>query len=312
MTKPQLSKDHLLLIKSMEEPTALTDPWPTIGTDDCFIPPLGSVNRDGLPTSELDSSACESDVDFIKSKAFLPAFEILFAHNTVSFKVEPDKIDRQDTSRPKRYSRGHDTYLGSMSWDKEEESDRIYQAMAGKWLPAKLGVEPGKHYREFCLWALRDPDIMSLGATKCKELVKNFYVIFDSIEVTDEGQVKMSTPISRVWFRKFYNVTFPTDAQLVHTEVAGSGEITPVDAQPREFSRLNLKITEVTGTGTVTIVGQNVVKEPTSETFTAEVASVLGRLWFDTIDKIVVSPGISSISFELYDYDYAIINPALK
>lgn len=314
MVKPDLSKDHMLLIKSAEE-----SGWPSVGTDLVTIPPLGTLNKDGESTDSESSAACEDDVAYKKSQPVEPGFEILYNHTAVTFKAEPDKIDSQDVSRPKRYIRGHDTYSGTLEWDKAENDNRVDEAANGHWNPDKLSIEPDRHFREFVLWSLRNPRdandkiTMNKSAIKCDQLHKHFGFLFDSSEISDEGAVRISTPVSRSFFRKFNMHTFPTDGQAIHTAVSASGSISPVDAQPREATRMNLKVSNVTGTGTVTVIGTNVFKQPVSVVFTvAGVSSLLSKKWIDTIDSIEISPGITDIDFILYDYDYTIKNPALK
>lgn len=310
------TKDTLILIKSVETG------FPTLGTDVCNITPLGTVNRDNEPTYEQGDSdgipiPCESDPAFVKSKAYLPAFEILFGHTTLGFKQEPDKIDSQDTSRPKDYVRGHDTYSGNIAFDKPKGENRLEGATDGFWNPDKLCLEPDKFFRWFEIWVLRNPRdangriLMNRNAVKCDMLVKHFYCLFDSLEEADDLALRLTLPITRRYYRRYKNHIFPVDKLAIHTAVAASGSVVPSD-QPRESSRVNLLITDLAGAGSVTVKGLNVCREPIEQVFTAvDDVSLLGDKYFDSISEIVMSPGITSIDFILYDYDYTIINPEI-
>jgi hypothetical protein len=310
------TKDTLILIKSVEKG------FPVLGTDSSTIPPMGTMNRDGEPTYEQGDAngvaiACESDPTFVKSKPWRPMFEILFGHTALGFKQEPDKIDSQDTSRPKDYIRGHDVYTGNMSFDKPTGENRLEGATDGQWDPVKLCLEPYKHYRWFEIWVLRNPRdangniLMNVNAVKCDMLIKHYFCLFDSLEESDDSAIRLTVPITRRYFQRFKNFKFPTSQAVIHTETLhDAGSIVPT-SQPREHTRLNLKITAKTGTGTITVRGLNVCRQPISQTFAASVASLLGDEYFYSVSEIIISPGLSDVSFTLYDYDYTIKMPAL-
>lgn len=310
------TKDTLIVIKSVETG------FPSIGADICNIPPLGTINRDGEPTWEEGDAdgvavACEDDAAFVKSKAWRPAFEILFGQTALGFKQEPDKIDSQDTAREKDYIKGHQVYSGNMSFDKPEDDNRVEGATDGFWNPDKLCLEPFKFFRWFEIWILRNPRdangniLMNMNAVRCDMLIKHIYVLFDSLEEADDSAIRLTLPVTRRYFRRYKKFKFPTSQFEIHTETAGSGTVAP-DNQPREHSRLNLLITALTGTGTITINGLNVCRQPISEKFTAsEGVTLLGEEYFDVISEIVCSPGITSTDFKLYDYDYTLKNPDL-
>jgi len=310
------TKDTLILIKSVEKG------FPKLGTDVCNITPLGTINRDDEPTwEEGDENGipvpCEADASFVKSKAYLPAFEILFGQTALGFKTEPDKIDSQDTARPKDYVRGHDVYSGNLTFDKPKGENRLEGATDGKWNPDKLCLEPYKYFRWFEVWILRNPkDVngnicLNLNAVKCDMLIKHFYVLFDSLEESDDSAIRLTLPVTRRYYRRLKKHLFPTSRQDIYTGAGVSGNIVSGFSEMREHSRVNLKVTDITGTGTITVKGLNVCKQPTEQVFTGSVSSLLSELYFDTITEIAISPGITSADLELYDYDYTIRNPDL-
>lgn len=310
------TKDTLIVIKSVETG------FPTLGTDVCNITPLGTTNRDGEPTWEQGDEdgipvPCEADPTFVKSKAYRPAFEILFGQTALGFKNEPDKVDSQDTAREKDYIKGHSVYSGNMSFDKPKGDNRLEGATDGFWNPDKLCLEPFKFFRWFESWVIRNPRdangniLMNLNAVRCDSMVKHMFMLFDSLEEADDSAIRLTLPVTRRYFRRFKNFKFPTSQQAIHTEVAGSGTIIPT-VQPREHTRLNLLITDLTGTGTITVNGLNVCRQPISQVFTAaDGVTLLGEEYFDIISDIVCSPGITSVDFVLYDYDYTLRNPPL-
>ena len=305
MTKKQSAKDTLIVIKSVEETG-----WPTVGTDVVTLPPLGSVDRDGNPTSESSGAACEVDASFKKSKPYAPGFEILYGHTTVSFSTEPDKVDTQDTSRPKRYTRGHDTYSGSLDFDKIKDNNRIEGAVDGYWDPDKMMYQPDRDFKEFEIWTLVEPDSMSLNATGCKLLVKHYGIVLDKVDESRENIVKLSVPISRTFYQRFPDFTFPTSPMTMFNGTLLTGK-NQVIAQPREHTRLVLVADAAVGSGQIIVYGTNIFKEPVTQVFDVVAGSskTLGFTYFDKIDYIYKSATITGGTFELKDYDFGLTNP---
>ena len=310
------TKDTLILIKSVETG------FPSVGTDVCNIPPLGTINRDGEPTWEEGDSdgvpvPCEADVAFVKSKAWRPAFEILFGQTALGFKNEPDKIDSQDTAREKDYIKGHSVYSGNMSFDKPEDDNRVEGATDGFWNPDKLCLESFKFFRWFEIWVIRNPRdvngniLMTMNAVRCDMLVKHIFVLFDSLEEADDSAIRLTLPITRRYFRRYKRFKFPTSQQSIYSDTSVvPGSYSP-NAQPREHTRINILMASLVGTGTITVNGLNVCRQPITETFTAADASLLGEEYFDVISEIIVSPGITTVDIDVYDYDYTLKNPPL-
>lgn len=310
------TKDTLIVIKSIETG------FPNVGTDVCNIPPLGTINRDGEPTWEQGDDdglpvPCEADPTFVKSKAWRPAFEILFGQTALGFKNEPDKIDSQDTAREKDFVKGHSMYSGNMSFDKPKGENRLEGACDGKWNPDRLSLEPGRYFRWFDIWVLRNPRdangniLMNMNAVKCDMLIKHMFCLFDSLEESDDSAIRLTVPVTRRYFRRFKKFVFPTSQQTIYDDTGvGPGSYSP-SAQPREHTRLNVLLDNLTGTGTLTVKGLNVCRQPFSEVFTAQEASLLGEKYFDNISEIVVSPGITTVDISIFDYDYGLKNPPL-
>ncbi len=310
------TKDTLIVIKSVETG------FPNVGTDVCNISPLGTINRDGEPTWEEGDDdgvpvPCEADATFVKSKAYRPAFEILFGQTALGFKNEPDKIDSQDIAREKDYVKGHSVYSGNMSFDKPEDDNRLEGATDGFWNPDKLLLESNKFFRWFEIWVLRNPKdangniLMTMDAVKCDTLLKHIYVIFDSLEETDDSAIRLTVPVTRRYFRRHKRFKFPTSQQSIYSDTAvAPGSYAP-DNQPREHTRVNILLANLTGTGTITVRGLNVCRQPISEVFTAAEDSLLGEEYFDVISEVVVSPGITTVDIDVYDYDYTLKNPPL-
>jgi hypothetical protein len=306
MSMKQTSKRELIVIKSVE-PTG----W--LSTNKCAgggIPPLGTVNSgDGTITDEDDITLSEPKRG---------AFEILMGKTTVSFKLEPDKIDNQDVAGVKDYTRGHDTYSGQFEFEQLKNSNRIQSAVDGYWDPDTLMSEPYDDFRLFEIWTVVNPKNangecdFSRDAVKCDTLVKHYYVIMDSLDETREIPNKLTVPISRRWFQRFKNVEFPTTALVFYTatsQVAGTYTPNASTEQPREHTRIWCNITSGT-MGTIKLYGRNLLGEPVTETLSVASKSaagdIVGHVYFANLDRIVTS---TTLSYTLKDFDFGLKNP---
>lgn len=311
MSMKQTSKKELIVIKSVE-PRGWGDISPCLSGG---IPPLGTINDTGVPTSE--------DIPGDDATPIRGAFEVLIGKTAVSFKLEPDKSDSQDVDgTPKSYNRGHDTYSGQFEFDQLKNSQRIQGAVDGHWDPDDLVYTPYMDFRAFEVWTLVNPQdangncAMSLDAVKCDTLMKHYEVIFDSLDESRDIPNKLTVPISRRLYQRFKNFTFPTSAVAFFTGAALAAgtytkTTTPAVADPREHTRIRMNVTVGT-TGTVTVYGANIFGEPVSEVLNIADkdanGNVIGHVYFTTVTTVVTS--IGSLSFTLNDFDYGLRNPA--
>lgn len=308
MSKKQTSKKELIIIKSVDDGS-----WGVIGQ--CIgggIPPLGTENASLEITSEQIAGALATPIR--------GAFEILLGKTTVSFKTEPDRIDSQDINYPTDFVRGWDKYPGNMEFEQLKNNDRLQGAVDGFWDPDKLEYGPYEDFRQFEIWTIVEPQdadgncVMSLDAIRCKTLVKHYFVTLDSVDESREVPNKLSIPISRRFYNRYKNFTFPTIPQEIYAGVGiGPGSITAGITQIREHSRVWYKVENVTGgPGTITIYGTNVVDEPVAETITTDDVDVddlfVGDTYFKTITSILVE-GVTTLDLTIQDYDFGLKNP---
>jgi hypothetical protein len=311
----QTSKKELIVIKSVE-PRG----WESIS--ECQgggIPPLGTINDDGVKTSE--DIAAGLPIVLRDSIPVRGGFEILIGKTSLSFKTEPDKADSQDISYPKDYVRGHDTYSGQFEFEQLKNSQRIQGAVDGFFDYTDCMYKPYTDFRLFEIWTIVNPQTstgecdMSLNAAKCDLLMKHYEVIFDSLDESRDIPNKLSVPISRRFYERYKNFTFPTTFQAimpsgVRTTTGGIGGTSTyaVPAQPRQHTRIHIPVTA--GTGNITIAGINIFGEPVEETIACVVSTAsvhnVGDVYFTQINSVTIS---ANMTFSMQDFDYGLRNP---
>lgn len=252
------SKQLLILIKSVE-PKGWQDQMES--GEHTTIPPLGTMNEEEAPTSELDKSVIISG--FQRNEAVLGSFEPLLGKTSFSISNDIDKIDVQEISLPKEYARGHDTYTGSLEFMLRKEDTRVLGAVDGVFDSEFISYKPYKDFREYEIWVLVNPDVMGKGATKCDILWKFYYCILDKSDVNFETPIKFTVPVSMTMFERFlkWDIAGMSDLTLfTKTSTAFvAGTFTPT-TQMRMHSRVAITLSNVTCSGSpkIAIEGTNI------------------------------------------------------
>lgn len=292
--KRDVVKDTLIIIKSVEDEGFAGD---SVDAGD-YVPPLGTINANGDPTSETDSPT-----NTIPVKG---AFELILGKTTIEFKDEAEKNDSQDLQHPKDFVRGWDNLTGNISIDNPRGSERFIGAFMGAWNPSQKMYSQFKDFREFEIWVLKGANVMELGASSARTLIKHYFCKFDSGSEKFENPIKISCPVSRRFSTRHPNWVAPVSTQsIVASNAFSAGEIAVIAAQPREHTRLDLNASIVTTPGTMIITGKNICKETISEVITIPTTgSFITRKYFNTIDQIKSGTFVGTLA--IGDYDYAI------
>lgn len=163
------------------------------------IPPLGTINADGDPTTENDNLETTKGANFLRSEAVMGAFQFIEGKSAISIQVDNEKFDFQDLNSAvykREFFKGGETMTGTIELG--ERSGEMYWmgAALGLWHSTTLQYKIAPQYRHFEIWCAVNPDILDTTFTKCDVLYKLVNVTLDNANATFENPIKHSIPFS--------------------------------------------------------------------------------------------------------------------
>ena len=274
-----------------------------------IIPPLGTLNMDGLPTSEHDKTPTVADADRLMSEAMIGGFEMIVGKTSLSFSDTPDKQEIQDLNYNKEVSRGFDTFTGTIEFNVIEKMYKYEGAVDAGWDPAKLQYFPWSDFRKFIIWTVEEPDEYSLNASSGNKLTQHFGVTFDKVDKNIETPLKLSVPIARETKLTYVDWVAAEPATINGSTTTLPPGITTYDGvsdeQPSMISRLLASFTTTDG-GVLTLTGYDWNDRLFTEQVTISGAGdhvILTKNWFQAIERVHWSGAANVTALDIKTWD---------
>lgn len=241
-----------------------TDPHDFLGSK----PPLGTVDRDGLPTSEVSTANCSIDSAVKQSQAFMGAFEQVFGKVTFNFSKDQDAQDSNDVTTGRDRAKGYQNVTGTLEFQMKYYDNRWEGAVLGKWFPLKRVYDWNSYFRRYTLLFATNPDEQCLAFTECERMYMLIGMKLENgeVEITQPNTVSIPVFVKRILeFPKWKASDWPSEKLLDDQSTAdGAYSLDDQPTKPAE-SRLKLTFAGVTTWGTVKIIGNNIFGETVIE-----------------------------------------------
>lgn len=232
-------------------------------------PPLGTVDEDGNPTSEVSTDTCVAGT-YKKSQAVKGMFEQIFGKNSFSVNIDANTNDSKDITTGNDISKSYQNVTGTFEFDMLNDDSRWFSAMMGNWNYLARGIYSKKTIREYEQWVLFSPDKKTLYATEAERLWKFIGLKIKGVEVDGGQPSKFRVPFFARRVFMFPSWEEPTPETLLTgtsiTDDATYSLSTPITTPDIFHTRLKFAFTLVkAGTKSLVVRGYNIYGEPVTE-----------------------------------------------
>lgn len=305
-------KDGVVAIKCVEP---LINDW--LNT----VPPLGTADEDGNPTSEISTDTCIAGT-YKKSQAVMGLFEQVYGKLGLSITIDEDQTDSVDFTTGRAKSKGYQNVEGNFEFEMLNDDSRWDGAAQGNWQYTARGYYSRKVNREYEMWILIEPNAKTLSASSAERLWKFYGLTLGRVEYETGQPNKFRVPFHARLIMQFPNWSAPSAVELraaaaIADDTSYSLDTpisTPKVFQTRlKFTFADLKTTAPTRTLWVrgyNIFGEQVVEEVDASSWTAAQVYVTKQYF-----SIVNASGItcegdwfnSSTTMKIDEYDVDLI-----
>lgn len=234
------------------------------------MPPLGTVNEDGNPTSEISSDLCIAGT-YKESQAVMGAFEQMFGKVGFSLAIDEDPMDSNDLTTGRDRAKGYQNIEGTFEFDMINDDSRWDAGAEGIWNYTTRGYRRRKAFRPYEVWVLMTPDekIATIAAA-AERMWKLVGVKLSRVELEGGQPNKFRIPFTARRAFKFPNWAEPSPASLISSQVitddASYSLSTPITTPDEFHTRLKFTFTDVAvGAKSLVIHGFNIYGEPITE-----------------------------------------------
>ena len=234
------------------------------------IPPLGTVNEDGNPTSEVSIDTCIAGT-YKESQAVMGWFEQMFGKVSFSLTIDEDPMDSNDLTTARDKAKGYQNIEGIFEFDMINEDSRWDGAVEGNWDYTALGYRRRKAFRPYEVWVMMTPDDKRATiADAAERLWKLVGVKLGRVELEAGQPNKFRIPFTARRIFKFTKWAEPTAVNVfVDAAIADDASYslgTPISTPDLFHTRLKFSFTGVkSGTHSLVIHGYNIYGEPITE-----------------------------------------------
>ena len=251
------------------------------------IPPLGTLNEDGVPTEE-DTAAATIAGTYLQSQAVLGGFELMYGKNTFSVNADENSTDNMDITYGSDVAKGYQNVEGTFEFSMLNESSRWDGAVLGNWdyADGSRAYYRRKAFRPYEMWILFTPDDKRLDTADAAERLWVFIGLkLGRVEVEAGQPTKFRVPFKAKRLFKFPNWVEQSPANLITgqaiTDDTTYSLSTPISRPEIFHTRLKFTFTDVNaGTKSLQIRGYNIYGERIVEN--VDVSSLSGAAEYIT------------------------------
>lgn len=276
------------------------------------IPPLGTVDEDGNPTSEISADPTIAGT-YKKSQAVKGMFEQMFGKVGLSLNIDEDAVDSNDLTTGRDRAKGYENIEGTFEFDMINDDSRWDGAAMGMWDYLTRGYYRRKQFRPYEVWILMTPDDKrATEADESERLWKLVGLKLSRVELEGGQPNRFRIPFTARRVFKFPKWTEPAAVTLLSGEAIGDKSVslsTPISTPELFHTRLLVTFDSVTTAKTLTIKGFNIYGEPITETvdLSAESGSFtyLTKNYYSYVDAsgVTLSGGWVDGTFDIDEYD---------
>ena len=183
------------------------------------VPPLGTADEDGNPTSEISADTCIAGT-YKESQAVLGLFEQLYGKLGLSVTIDEDQTDSMDLTTGRSKTKGYQNVEGNFELEMLNEDGRWDGAAQGNWDYLARGYYPRKVNREYEMWILMGPDVKTLYAATAERLWKFYGLTLGRVEYETGQPNKFRVP-----FHARMMIPFPKWVEASPIELRASAVI---------------------------------------------------------------------------------------
>jgi len=241
-----------------------TDPYDFLGSK----PPLGTVDRDGLPTSEVSTAPCSNDGSVKQSQAFMGMFEQVFGKVTFNFSNDQDAQDSNDVTTGRDRAKGYENITGTLEFQMKYFDARWEGAVKGKWYPDRRVYDWNPYFRRYAILFATNPNDQCLSFTEAERVFLLLGVKLENAEIEATQPNKISVPIFVKKMLEFPNwKASEWTPQTLATGLGPADGAYSLSQQPTVplHTRLKVSFPSVTTWGTLKIIGNNLFGETVIE-----------------------------------------------
>ena len=288
------------------------DPYDFLGTK----PPLGTIDEDGQPTSELSSATCDAGT-YKKSQAVEGAFELVFGKVGFSETTDEESADQNDITVGRDKTKGYQNVSGNLDFQMVHNDHRFLGAVKGRWDFTKRGYEWNPYFREYEIWFAMNPDKPNMDMTECERLVKFIGVKLQSndMEFGQPNSFKIPIFVREIQeFVKWKKSEWTAQDLFTVAKSLTAKAYYSLDneIQAMLHTRLKFTFTGVSTRGPLRVVGMNLYGERVVEdvNLTGTTGTYLTKQYFKSVDSSGIYLGSgwagTTPTFQVSEYDIAL------
>jgi len=279
------------------------------------IPPLGTVDEDGNPTSEISADSTIAGT-YKKSQAVKGMFEQVYGKVGLSFTPDQNMADSLDITIGMDKTKGYQNVEGTFEFQMLNDNARWEGAVLGNWDYLARGYYRRREFRPYEINVLLEPNSKTLGATTAERIYKFIGVKLGRVEVETGQPNVFRVPFFAKRLIILPNWSQPSATKLLDDEAVADGSIsltTPIQTPNVFHTRLKFTFTSVTTAADLTITGYNIYGEKITETvdLSAETGAFeyITKQHFSSVctDGVVLSGSWSAGTFDIDEYDIGLL-----
>ena len=283
------------------------------------VPPLGTQDEDGNPTSELSTDTCIAGT-YKESQAVSGLFEQIYGKTGLSVTVDEDETDSRDITVGNAKSKGYQNVEGTLELEMLNDNGRWEGASQGNWDYLGLGYYPKESNRLYDLWVLVKPDKKTLAASSAERLWKFYGVTLGRAEFETGQPNKFRVPFHARRMVPLMNWSEPS-ATTLRTDAAIADDTsysldTPIPFSNLYQTRLLFTFTGVKATGSRSLVIRGYDIHGNKVTEDVDLSANTGGFTYVTKAEfsIIDASGVTVVgdwfdtvtTMEIKDYDYGL------
>jgi hypothetical protein len=277
--------------------------------------PLGTMDEDGNPTSEISSDNTIAGT-YKKSQALRGLFEQVYGKLGLSITIDEDSTDSMDLTTGRDKTKGYQNIEGTFEFEMLNDDGRWSGAAEGNWDYLELGYYRRSNHRPHEMWILMSPNAKTLSASTAKKLWKFIGLKLGRVEHETGQPNKFRVPFFARRIFPFLNWTEPSPVALLSAEAIADKSVslsTPIHSPNLFHTRLKFSFDSVTTAKTLTIRGYNIYGEIVTETIDLSAESgtfeYITKGYFSIVNAsgVTLSGGWVDGTFDIDEYDVGLI-----
>jgi len=280
------------------------------------VPPLGTKDFDGNPTSEISNDDCIAGT-YKKSQAYMGLFEQIYGKLGLTVNIDEDQTDSIELNTGRGKTKGYQNVEGTLELEMLNDNGRWEGAAQGNWQYTALGYYPRERNRLYDLWIMQKPNTKTLSAGSAERLWKCYGVTLGRAEFEMSQPNKFRVPFHAQLMIPLMNWSEPSAVKLLDDEAVvddSSVSLSTPISTPQVFeTRLKFSFTAVTTAKTLTIRGYNIFGEQVTEEVDLSAESgafvYVTKAQFAIVNAngVTLSGGWNAGTFDIDEYDVGLI-----